>query len=108
MGLRVGAGNAVGVNFDRVVTVAGIRDSVHHADVGGDAAYQQLLRCEPRQPFRQIGVEKATVALLGDDVAAADKLGQLRYYLGFFGAYDTVDREHLELQVFRVVVVGQE
>ena len=83
---------------------------MHHANIGAHAADDDPLRVERRQPFRQVGVEKAAVTVLGDDIGAARR-NPLRQFGDDFRlrrADDAMRRKDLELQVIGPVVVGNE
>ena len=108
MGVGVEAGHAIRGHFNRVVPVAGVRGGVQDADVGADAADDDLTRRHVGQPGFQSRIEEPAVPVLGDDVVPGHELGQFVYDVGLFGALDAVDREYLELQVVGVVVVGDE
>lgn len=68
MGLGIGAGNAVGIDLHNVIPIAGVGNGVQYADIGGNAANQQLFRCQTRQPVGQRGIEKPAIPLFGDNV----------------------------------------
>ena len=106
MRLCVERRHAIRRNIHSVIAVARVRDSMHHTDVGADAAHDYSLRLKLCQQVREVGLEESAVTTLWQVNPLV--FPQFRDDLRFFRAPNAMHREHLELQVVRIVCVADE